>query len=125
VRLSSRLEANRRVEGDGLRIGHHVDSRRATLAGYSLRVFHEAAPNARAHPIRLDEQAIELAGTRRALKQHGKADDHAALLSDSDKTRRDLLRGQLDGVRMSLKLGPVHRLVHRGAPLELFQRVAF
>ena len=125
MRLSSRVEANRRVERDGLRIGHHVDSRRATLAGYPLRVIHEAAPNARAHSTRFDEQAIELAGTRRALKQHGKAHDHAALLSDSDKTRRELLNGQLDGVRMSLKLGPVHRLVPSGAALERFQRVAF
>lgn len=48
-------------KANGLRIGHHVDSRRATLAGNSLRVFHEPAPDAGTHPIRLDEQSIERA----------------------------------------------------------------
>jgi hypothetical protein len=78
-----------------------------------LRVFHESTPDAGAHPIRLDQQAIKLARIPAALKQDGKADDHAFLLSDPDKTRRDLLRRQLDRVWMTRKLPAVHCLVCR------------
>jgi hypothetical protein len=39
--------------------------------------------------------------------------------------RRDLLGGQLDRIRMSHQLRPVHRLVHRGTTLQPFKRVAF
>jgi len=108
-----------------LRIGHHVDPRCALLTSHPLRVFNESAPDAGAHPIRLDEEAVELTGITGALEQNGEADDYTGLDSDSHKTGRDLLRGQLDGIRMSGKLRPVHRLVPRRTALELFQRVPF
>jgi hypothetical protein len=37
----------------------------------------------------------------------------------------DLLDGQLDRIRMSHQLRPVHRFVHRGPALQPFKGVAF
>jgi hypothetical protein len=47
------------------------------------------------------------------------------VLGDSHEPRCDLLGGQLDGVWMSRQLRSVHRLVHRGAALEPFERLPF
>jgi len=75
--------------------------------------------------IRLDEQAIDLTSIPGALEQHGEAGDHTAMLRYPDKPRLDLLHGQLDRVRMRSELSAVHRLVRRGAAMELFQGSAF
>jgi len=46
-------------------------------------------------------------------------------VSDSDMPGGDLLDGQLDRIRMSHQLRPVHRFVHRGPALQPFKGVAF
>jgi hypothetical protein len=76
-------------------------------------------------PFLLYKKSVELADTAGALEQDGEADDHTVLLGDSGEARRDLVRGQLDCVGVRCELSPVHRLVHRGAALEPFQRLTF
>jgi hypothetical protein len=125
VRLARRLESDCLVERDGLRIGQDVDACGAALARNALRLGHESAPNTGAHPIRLDEQPVELTGVSGPFQQHSEADNDAVVLSDADVTRRDLFGGQLDRVWMRCQLRPVHGKVHRGAKLEPLQRDAF
>src|SRR3954467_14903573 len=110
-------ESDRLVERHGLRIGDHVDSRRAALTRNPRRVLHESAPDARAHPIRLDEQTIKVIALSGALEDHGEADDRAALLSAWAETRRELLHRQLDHVRLRLRARrPRRRLPGNGPP---------
>jgi hypothetical protein len=87
--------------------------------------LNQAAADTAAHPIRLDEQAVELTRRPDALEQDREPDDDAIALGDADVPGLDLLDRQLDRVRMRLELLAIHRLMDRGTTLQRFQRPAF
>src|SRR5258708_2321246 len=73
--LTNRDESDALVEADCLGVRYDVDPRRAPLTRDSLRVVDESTPDAGAHPIRFDEEAVQLARAGKALEQDGETDD--------------------------------------------------
>jgi len=55
-----------------------------------IRVVDKPASDPAAHPLRLDEQAVEFARTAGRLQQDREADDDAVMLGDAHEARCDL-----------------------------------